>query len=200
MDIWKLLGIHKLNTTAYHPQCNGMVECLNRTLKTALRNMQHSLEYSGTNTCLEFCGPIEILQTREKPSFLLFGMDCRTPTEAALLLPTQLMPTEVEDYQEEVILSLSSAQELAAKGIQKAQKWYKTQYDRKSTTWGDREATQAVLALARTISSGIPWESWCHSGQDLFLTRDPNPNTSNQGHPLSTWFPCRLLLVWPEAA
>ena len=26
--------------------------------------MQHSLEYSGTNTCLGFCGPIEILQTR----------------------------------------------------------------------------------------------------------------------------------------
>ena len=45
----------------------------------------------------------------------------RTPTEAALLPPTQLMPTEMEDYQEEVILSLSSARELAAKAIQKAQ-------------------------------------------------------------------------------
>jgi len=32
-----LLGIHKLNTTAYHPQCNGMVEQLNRTLKAMLR-------------------------------------------------------------------------------------------------------------------------------------------------------------------
>ena len=47
--------------------------------------------------------------------------------EAALLLPTQLMPTEVED-QEEVILFLSSAQKLAGKAIQKAQKRTKKKY------------------------------------------------------------------------
>ena len=114
-----------------------MVERLNRTLKTALK--KHAAQFgvqwdkylpgvlwAYRNTPDESIG--------EKPSFLLFGMDCRTPTEAALLPQTQLMPTEVEDYREEVILSLSSAQELAAKAIQKAQKRYKTQYDRKSTT------------------------------------------------------------------
>ena len=37
-DVCELLGIEKLNTTAYHPECNGMVERLNRTLKTMLRN------------------------------------------------------------------------------------------------------------------------------------------------------------------
>ena len=42
--------------------------------------------------------------TGEKPSFLLFGVDCQTPTEAALLPPAKL-----EDYWEEVIQSLSSA-------------------------------------------------------------------------------------------
>jgi len=35
-DVCKLLGIKKLNTTAYHPQCDGMVERFNRTLKTIL--------------------------------------------------------------------------------------------------------------------------------------------------------------------
>ena len=33
LDVCKLLGIKKLNTTAYHPQCDGMVERFNRTLK-----------------------------------------------------------------------------------------------------------------------------------------------------------------------
>ena len=37
MDICELLGIRKLNTTAYHPQCNGMVKRFNRTLKGMLR-------------------------------------------------------------------------------------------------------------------------------------------------------------------
>ena len=36
-DVCKLLGIKKLNTTAHHPQCNGMVERFNRTSKTMLR-------------------------------------------------------------------------------------------------------------------------------------------------------------------
>ena len=36
-DVCELLGIKKLNTTSYHPQCNGMVEHFNRTLKTMLR-------------------------------------------------------------------------------------------------------------------------------------------------------------------
>lgn len=35
-DVCKLLGIKKLNTTAYHPQCDGLVKRFNRTLKTML--------------------------------------------------------------------------------------------------------------------------------------------------------------------
>ena len=36
-DVCQLLGITKLNTTAYHPQCDGMVEWFNRTLKAMIR-------------------------------------------------------------------------------------------------------------------------------------------------------------------
>ena len=35
--VCKLMGIAKLNTTAYHPQCDGLVERINRTLKAMLR-------------------------------------------------------------------------------------------------------------------------------------------------------------------
>ena len=42
-DLWKephvLLGIRSLRTTAYHPQANGMVECLHRVLKERICNI-----------------------------------------------------------------------------------------------------------------------------------------------------------------
>ena len=67
--------------------------------------------------------------TGEKPSFLLYGVDCQTPTEAALLPPHVLEYTEVSDYWEEFVLSLSSARRLAAEAIQSAQVRYKSNYD-----------------------------------------------------------------------
>ena len=36
-EICGMLGIKKLNTTSYHPQCDRAVERFNQTLKTALR-------------------------------------------------------------------------------------------------------------------------------------------------------------------
>lgn len=134
-DVCELLGIKKLNTTAYHPQCDGLVERYNRTLKTALRKhaarfwVQWDRLLSGVlwayrNTPHE--------STHEKPSYLLFGFDCRTPTEAALLPLTEIEPTDVMDYREELTMSLSSARKLAAEAIHQAQKKYKGDYDKKT--------------------------------------------------------------------
>ena len=44
-DVCSLLGIEKLNTTAYHPQCDGLIERFNRTLKTMLR--KHAARYGN---------------------------------------------------------------------------------------------------------------------------------------------------------
>ena len=48
-------------------------------------------------------------------SINITGFDCRHPTEAALLPSKSLGPTDVSDYREELILSLSSARALANK-------------------------------------------------------------------------------------
>ena len=69
--------------------------------------------------------------TQEKPSFLLFGIDLQSPTEAALLPPESVELAEVTDYREELVLSLSSARELAAKSIKRAQHCYEEHYDKK---------------------------------------------------------------------
>ena len=94
-DVCQLLGITKLNTTAYHPQCDGMVECFNWTLKNMLRkhavklNNQWDRYLPGVLWAYQN-KPHDV--TKEKPSHLLYGHDCRSPTEAAFL------PVETQGY------------------------------------------------------------------------------------------------------
>ena len=135
LNICSSLGITKLNTTAYHPECDGMVEQFNQTLKSMLR--KHADKF-GTQWDRYLSGllwtnrntPHE--STGEKPSFLLFGIDCHSPSKSALSPPSQLEPTEVTDYREELALSLSTARKLAALQIQKAQAKYKKHHDKKA--------------------------------------------------------------------
>ena len=47
--------------------------------------------------------------------------------------PEVLQPTDVSDYREQLVLSLTSARDLATQSIRKAQNQYKSQYDKKST-------------------------------------------------------------------
>ena len=148
-----MLGISKLNTTAYHPQCDGAVERFNRTLKSILR--KHAARF-GSQWDRYLPGVLWAYRntphtsTREKPSFLLYGVDCRTPTEAAYLPVSDTCSSDVEDYREELMISLSSARELAATKIQKAQSQYKENYDR------DQKTKESALRVGDWILVHFP--------------------------------------------
>ena len=129
LNVCQLLEIKKLNTTAYHSQCDSMVERFNCTLKAMLwkRVDQFGAQWDKTLSAALWTyhnTPHE--STGEKLSFLLLGMDCRSPTEAALLPPTSATLTNIKDYRDEIIESLSTAHEASAKSIQQAQQKYKT--------------------------------------------------------------------------
>ena len=70
--------------------------------------------------------------TGEKTSYLLFGVDLRSPTDAALYPEYPIAPTDVSDYREEVVTSLSLARESAVSTMQEDQKKYKKYYDKRS--------------------------------------------------------------------
>ena len=95
-----MLGINKLNTIASHPQCNGAVEKFNRTLKMMLRKHAAKFELQWDqylSGVLWAYHNTPHSSTGEKPSFLMYSFDCRTPTEAALLPAKPLRPTIVSD-------------------------------------------------------------------------------------------------------
>ena len=113
-----------------------MVERFNRTLKSMLRKRAAQFDRQWDNHLPALLWAYRNMPhdtTGEKPSFLLFGWDCWSPQEAALLpLSHSTQPTVIEDYREELVLTLSSARETALESIRKAQQRYKDTYDRKS--------------------------------------------------------------------
>ena len=200
-DICQMMGIKKLNTTSYHPQCDGMVERFNRTLKAMLRKQAaicgsqwdrylHAVLWAYRNTPHETTG--------EKPSFLLFGYDCRTPSEAALLPPSSLEPATITYYREHVMLSLSSARELAVQAIKKAQGRYKTVYDRKSVLsqlkvgdWVLVKFPQDETGRLRKLSR--PW----HGPYRIVSREDPDVSVIKVYYPLEKPIRVHLSRVAP---
>ena len=191
----------KLNTTAYHPQCDGMVERFNRTLKGMLTKhaarfgMQwdtylHGVLWAYRNTPHESTG--------EKPSFLLYGHDCRSPTEAALLPSSRLDPVDVEDYREEMVVALSEARELAVKLIRKAQQRYQKQYDKRSApsqlrvgdwvfVYFPQEESGRMRKLSRPWFG--PYRITSRDDPDVTVTRVYSPKDPIQVH-LTRVAPC----------
>ena len=76
----KKMGIRKLNTTTYHPKCDGMVERFNRTFKTALR--KHAATYGSqwdkylSGILFAYRNILHDSMGKKKPSYLLFDIDC----------------------------------------------------------------------------------------------------------------------------
>lgn len=130
--VCKALG---LNTTAYHPQCDGLVERFNRTLKAMLR--KHSSRF-GNEWDRHLYGVLWAYRntphesTGEKPSFLLFGWDLRSPVEAELLASKTEPRVSSEDYKEQMMQTLASSRQLAEESTRRAQHRYKANYDRKA--------------------------------------------------------------------
>ena len=133
-DVCSVLGIAKYNTTTYHPQCNGLTEWFNRTLKTMIR--KHAVRF-GAQWDRYIHGVLWAYRytlhesTQEKPSFLLYGIDCQYPTESAFLPPSDVDPLNPANCRQELMLALTSARELAAEAIRGAQNTYKRNYDKK---------------------------------------------------------------------
>ena len=147
-EVEVLLGFHKVNTTAYHPQTDGLVERYNRTLTAMLaktaqdsgRNWDKRLPYvlfAYRACCQE--------STRESPFFLVYGRDPRLPTPAVLNPKKTRATMDLREYGIELHSRMSAAWELAQQNITRAQKRQKAVYDQKSRPARFREGERVFL-------------------------------------------------------
>ena len=130
LDVCSLLGIQKLTTTAYLPECDSMVEQFNHIRKRAA---QFGAQWDKDLSAMFWAywkKPHET--TGEKPSLMLFGWDCRPPTKAAFLPAEDVTTTSVFNYRGEFMLNCSLARKSALENIRSSQNRYKNYYDGKT--------------------------------------------------------------------
>ena len=134
-EVCSLMGIHRLNTTAYHPQTDGLVERFNRTLTDMLAKTvtRDGADWDDQLPYVLFAYRAAAQEsTRESPFFLLYGRDPRLPTETALSAPVDRKELDLGEYGRNLVSNLTQAWENARETIKWSQKRQKAVYDRKS--------------------------------------------------------------------
>ena len=83
LELCSILEIHKINTSGYHPQTNGLVEKFNSTLQSMIAKAsdKNATEWDKQLPLLLFAYRSVVQEsTKESPFFLLYGRDPRLPT------------------------------------------------------------------------------------------------------------------------
>ena len=89
-EVRDLLGTEKVNTSGYHPQTDGLVERMNRTLITVLSKCveKHGWDWDECLPYVLFAYWVAIHKsTKESPFHSIYDRDPRLPTETALSQP-----------------------------------------------------------------------------------------------------------------
>lgn len=133
-EVYNLMGIHKVSTTAYHPQTDGLVERFHRTLTAMLAKTTGpgGLDWDDRLPYVLFAYRCSMQEsTGESPFFMLYGRDPQLPTEQALSKPIDRCYLDADDYKSELVLNLSEAWERAQQNVRKAQKKQRKQHDKR---------------------------------------------------------------------
>ena len=144
--------------------------------------------------------------TGERSSFLVFGVDCHSPSEAHLLPPSVAKPRKFDDCQEELVPSLSTARSKAVSCIKTAHVKYKKSY----YTQPGRLSSESdsgflsgylVRKQARIITLAWPIPDcqhsliWCLSCRGLLSWWESLPGTPVESVPMFPPLSSRILLV-----
>ena len=134
-EVQQLLGYKKVNTSAYHPQTDGLVERFKRTLTAMLAK---TVERGGRDWdqrlpfVLFAYRASQQQSTLESPFFLLYGRDPRLPTDAVIYPEKARRCQDLKEYGAELASYMTEAWESARHCIQKAQKRQKAHYDKRA--------------------------------------------------------------------
>uniref|UniRef100_A0A914VEK8 RNA-directed DNA polymerase n=1 Tax=Plectus sambesii TaxID=2011161 RepID=A0A914VEK8_9BILA len=131
-EVLQHLGIKKLNTSGYHPQGNGEVERMNRTLiKMLQRSADATVDWDRRLPFTLFAYNSTPAKSHGfPPSFLLYGREVRRPLSIDFEPPPSADAAQIDDYRHELLANLAAANEAAMARLEKAQNRQKQYYDK----------------------------------------------------------------------
>ncbi|XP_076062417.1 uncharacterized protein LOC143037752 [Oratosquilla oratoria] len=138
-EFLRLLSIRGIRTTPYHPQCNGLCERFNGTLKKMLRRMMNEQPKEWPR----FIAPLlfayrEVPQSslKHSPFELIYGRQVRGPLQMLRELWDDDVPDPVVSSTYEYVLNLAdrlqATCELAKEELVKAREVQRSHFDRKA--------------------------------------------------------------------
>ena len=129
----EVLGVTQLPTSGGHPQTDGMVERLNRTLK----QMLSKIVSKGGRDWDDQLGAVLFAyrtaphtSTGMTPFSLVYGRDPRVPTSLNFYQPAYSTPVLETEFAKELFKDMREARKLAQCNIKKAQHQQKQNYDK----------------------------------------------------------------------
>jgi len=156
-----ILGMTQLPTSGGHPQTDGQVERMNRTLKQMLSKVVNK---NGKDWD-ERLGPVLFAyrtapqaSSGETPFSLVYGRDARVPTSLDFYLPPPCFPVIETDYARELFKEVKQARQLAQRTIKQAQKKQKWQYDKMAKETRIEEGDIVMLKVEPRFKLDRPYK------------------------------------------
>ena len=175
----------KLNTTAYHPQTDGLVERFNGTLAEGLSMYvsSHQKDWDRHIPMIHFAYRVSPhASTGESPFYLLYGREPRLPVDAALLSPSAHLSSSVAEHRARILTNLENAQHIVSSKTQLAQQKMKEYCDRNSqpvvydigdkvwvfTPKSKKGLSKKLLQYGTELSRSVPYSREAFSGSLSF--------------------------------
>ena len=133
-DVCQLVNTSKVNTTSYHPECDGLVERFNHSLTTIISMYvsEHQSDWDHFIPYALFAYRTSIQASiNETPFYLLYGRDPRFPIDISLFKSQELYDN-TSDYRSVLINRFLEARKLAHDNIELAQQRQKANHDKKA--------------------------------------------------------------------
>jgi transposase InsO family protein len=135
-EVCHLLSIDKINTSAYHPMTDGLVERFNSYISQSLSmfvsdNQKDWDEYLPAILFAYRTSPQAT--TGDSPFYLLYGREPRLPLDITLLPPkVDRLSTSIAEHRARIVSQLEEAQRLAKQNTERTQQQMKERYDLKT--------------------------------------------------------------------